>query len=267
MGLVEDGVGEKRTRAAGVRVGAVEHHPLAPAQVQHGLGRQLQGGVLAQVPAQVAGEFGIAQRPAAVGARQAHHHLGHHVAGPALETAVAVDKTALGRGQLAAAVTGTVPDLDGHDRLGHLLAVSPDVLHRRPAGQARYTAQALDAGQTFGHAEADECRPVLARSGPDQRPGTVGLNGYTFYRHSHHRPREALVGDDEVAAAPEHEHRATGAIGLLEDGRQRRHLVHFAHDLGRPPQAKGRPPRQGHAPQPEVGRPAARPGHRRSRVA
>jgi len=181
LGLVEDGVGEKRTRAAGVRVGAVEHHPLAPAQVQHGLGRQLQGGVLARSRPRWRASSAIAQRPAAVGARQAHHHLGHHVADRPLKRAVAVDKPHSDAAQLAAAVTGTVQTLTATTsrpppgRKPRCSAPAP----RRPGPVYRSGTRCRT---DLRHAEADECRPVLARSGPDQRPGTVGLNGYTFYR-------------------------------------------------------------------------------------
>ena len=160
-----------------------------------------------------------------------------------------------------------VPGPHGHDGLGHLLAVSSHVLHRRPTHQAGDAAQALDARQPLAHAEADESGPVLSGPGPDQGAGAVALNGYALDGHSQHRAREPGVGHDEVAAASEHQHGAAVGPGLIEDAGQRRHVAYLYEQVGRSPQAQGRPLRQAHAPGGGTGRPAARPGHGRSRAA
>ena len=113
-------------------------------------------------------------------------------------------------GERAHGAVGAVEHAHGADRLGHLLAVGADVLDRRGADRARDAGQALDAGQAAGHAVGHERVPRLAggdleRWRPSRATPRVAMRTTV--------PGEALVGDDDVRAAGEHEQRLAGPVG------------------------------------------------------
>ena len=78
--------------------------------------------------------------------------------------------------------------------------------------------EALDAGQAAGHAVGHERVPRLA--GGDLEAGALAARRRAW-RSARTVPGEALVGDDEVRAARQHEQRLAGAIGFADGVDQR----------------------------------------------
>jgi hypothetical protein len=153
-----------------------------------------------------------------------------------------VSRAKLGRRQRPHGAVGTVEHTDGADRLGHLLAVRADVLDRGGADRARDPRQALHAGQAAGHALGDERVPRLA--GGDIEGGARACDAPSG--DPHHGPREALVGDDDVRAARQHEQRLAGPIGV-RDGVDHRPLARGLQVAGRgAAEAQGRQLAQAH---------------------
>jgi len=94
--------------------------------------------------------------------------------------------------------------------LGDLLAVGADVLDRGGAGEPGDAGQALQAGQPLGHAPGHHGVPVLSgRRGQHARPA---VTADAARRDLDHGAVEALVGDDQVAAAAEDQQRLAGRV-------------------------------------------------------
>src|SRR5690606_29582622 len=100
-------------------------------------------------------------------------------------------------------------------RLGHLLAVGADVLHRGGAGAARDAGEGLDPGPPLGHGAGDDVVPHLPGRDPHDHAGAgvVGLHPDPPGRHPDHGAGEAVVGDDEVGAASDDQERLAGRVG------------------------------------------------------
>ncbi len=131
-------------------------------------------------------------------------HAHHEVAAPVLEDAVPVGEAAFGGGPVADLVGLAVPHPHRGDGLGDLLAVGADVLDRRRPRRSGDAAQAL-------HARA----PLLDGPGRELVPHLPGLDAHHVAAHrldaaaaqQHHRPVEAAVADDDVAAPGQHQGR------------------------------------------------------------
>ena len=96
------------------------------------------------------------------------------------------------------------------DRLGDLLAVGADVLDRRGADRARDAGQALDARA----ARRPTQRATSASHGSPAATATTSPSSLDAARqHAHDGAGEALVGDDDVAAAGQDEQRLAGGVG------------------------------------------------------
>src|SRR4030095_7971354 len=87
------------------------------------------------------------------------------------------------------------------------LAVRADVLNLRPAYGTWNHGQALHATQVTRHHRADELIPRLTR--PDMCDGVAVhlAQGDSSHHHVQDDTWESFIGDDEVAAAAEHEQR------------------------------------------------------------
>ncbi len=95
---VQQRVGEEGAGAAGVRVGRVEHHPLAPAQREHRLAHVAQRGALALLDAERAGQLGVPDRLGQLRQPQREAHGEHDpAAGRGLQDAVPVGEAEVGQ--------------------------------------------------------------------------------------------------------------------------------------------------------------------------
>ena len=140
-------------------------------------------------------------------------------AGVGLEPGGAVAEAAVGVGERADAVQPAVPDPDLRDRLGDLLAVRADVLDRGRADRAGDAGERLDADPA---ALDRACATSSSQTSPAATRHHHAAAGESPSSTSGRTPRvatsttgavEPLVGDHEVAAAAEHQHRLAGAVG------------------------------------------------------
>ena len=114
--------------------------------------------------------------------------------------------------------SSAVPDAHRGDGLGDLLAVGADVLDRGRADAARDAGQRLDADP----AALDGARPRTRPSGSPAATVTTraAAGGSSLLdvdaagvATSTTVPAKPVVGDDQVAAAGEHEHGLAGLVG------------------------------------------------------
>src|SRR5690606_4398315 len=92
---------------------------------------------------------------------------------------------------------------DGKDRLRNVLSVSADVLHRSSADRTGNSAQAFDAGEVTPDTFGDESVPIFTR-----RRGHVAviaeiIEAYAFHSYMDDVSVEAIVRDEQIAAAAE----------------------------------------------------------------
>ena len=168
-------------------------------------------------------------------------------AGRALEDARAVGEAARVRLELGDLAARAVEDAHGGDRVADLLAVRADVLDRRRPDGARDAREALHAGQALGDARRDEGVPRLAGLHVEHDAAAVaGLARDPGGEDADDRAGEAVVGDDDVAAAGQHEQGLAGRVGLAD----RRDEFLLGGGLHEPPrraaEAQGREVRQPH---------------------
>src|SRR4051794_16181915 len=239
---VEDRVREERPRADRVRVGRVDDHALAAAQREDGVADVLQRRRRAELDVERPGELGVADRGRAVRAREDEgDREDDPAAGRALEDAGAVGEAAGGGVERLDRVALTVEHADGPDRLGDVLAVGADVLDRGRADRARDARQALDPGEAAGDTPRDQRVPGPA--GPDlERDAAVRQIGCRDPAHgdADDRAGEALVGDDDVAAAREQEQRRAGAVRAADLGDERLLVAGRDEPPGGAAEAQGR---------------------------
>ncbi len=220
-------VGEERTGAPGVGVRRVQDHALAPTQPQDDLARLLQRHPLPRVHTHGAGDLGVTDRAARRSTTQLEDHLANHVTVAPLEDAVPVGETAVGVGHGDPLARDTVQDQHLTDGLGDVLTVGPDVLDRRGADPTGDTGEELDAVEPLGDGPLHQRIPLHTRVRPQQDDPLSGLRvgpglgeGHALGRDQDHGPGEAVVGDHQVAAATEHEHTLSGAVGLGDQSDQ-----------------------------------------------
>ena len=105
------------------------------------------------------------------------------------------------------------------DDVGDLLAVGADVLDRRRADAARDARQRLDAGQPVARRRRPRARPSprrpRRRAGRARRRRAAAATPRVATRTT--VPSKPVVGDDDVAAAGEHEQRLAGGVGRAHD--------------------------------------------------
>ena len=130
-----------------------------------------QRGAVADLDPQPPGQLGVADRPRQLALVEREGHLeDDEPPGLPLEPAVAVGEAALGRGQRALVLLGAVVHADGGDRLGDLLAVGADVLHRRRARRAGDAATAPPCRPAGRRRRRRPGRPTARRPGRSSRP-------------------------------------------------------------------------------------------------
>ncbi len=211
---VDEGVGEEGAGAPGVVVLGVEHHALAGPQPEHGLADRPRRRARARLDVERAGELGVAHRGTEVAQGELEGDLEDDEAtGVPLEPAGAVAEAAVGDGEGAVRRLDAVPAAHGGDRVGDLLAVGADVLHRGGADRAGDAGERLDAHPALLDRPGDQVVPDLA--GGDRDEGAAA--GVPGHRHAagrdpHDGAVEALVGDDEVAAAGDEQDRRAGLV-------------------------------------------------------
>jgi hypothetical protein len=142
----------------------------------------------------------------------------------------AIAELELGRGHAARGIRSLVEEVDRHEGRLELLPVGADVLHWRGADRARDARERLEARVAVLDGPGDEVVPVLAglhanANGCRARSpvGILVVGGRRARlehldapgRHADHRAVEALVADEEVRAAAEHEPRFAGSPRLV----------------------------------------------------
>ena len=164
--------------------------------------------------AEGAGGLGVLQgRGEAPGVLQGEAHPQHHEpVGVLLEAAVAVGEAALLVGERDGLAGAAVVGDDLGDRGGDLLAVRAHVLDRGGARRAGDAGQALHTGQSGLDRTGDRVGPVLARGEREVRAVEREAAG----GDAQGRAVEALVADDEVAAAADDQQRGPGLVGRAD---------------------------------------------------
>ena len=129
------------------------------------------------------------------------------VAPLSLEAAGSVAEATLLGAEASPRAGRPVHDVDGDDRVRHLLPVGADVLDGRRAHAARDAAQALDPREALIDREGDQLVPLHARADLEVGLAVLTLDVHAVVRRADHKPLEGFVVDEDVATAAEHEHR------------------------------------------------------------
>jgi hypothetical protein len=152
-------------------------------------------------------------------------HLKHHEPVVASEPAGSVPKAAFGVRKRLYSACRTVVGANRPDRLGDLLAISADVLHRRRTDGTRNSGQRLDTHPAFSHRQRDDVVPRLAGGGRHQDTTTCGeivrgaagvVDLDTANTYAHDRSVEALVCDDDVGPTAQDEHGLVPVIAVAD---------------------------------------------------
>lgn len=204
-----------------------------------------RGWITGEPVGEVAGDIGIRQIGAGSG-REPEGNGRNDVAatlravedagavGEAAGVVVEIEKRIVARGSLE------VADANAEDSVGDLLPVGSNVLNGRAAGQAG------DAGEAFHTAEA-----LLAHGEHDVVPRHPGWNGKVEMRADgtaldrtiedevENQAVEAVVGDEEVAAASKHEDRKSVLAGEVQGLEELRFSRDRDEEAGRTADVKG----------------------------
>ena len=192
--------------------------------------------------AQGPGQFGVPDRPGPQVAGQLEGHpeqhepAGHRGRRDApLEGAGPVAEAAVPGGEFHHLGPGPVIGPDPGDGVGHLLAVGSHVLDGRGAREPGDAGEALQPGQVGGHAGRDDRVPVLARrNGQRHRRARLGpvraslvraraiQSGLirschpvdTLGRDLDDGAGKTVIGNNQVAAAPQHQQRLAALVGV-----------------------------------------------------
>ena len=218
---VDDGVGEEGAGAPGVVVVGVEDHALAGTQAQDRVADRAQRRPLAGLDTEHPRQLAVAHGRGQGAGGELEGHREHHVApGLGLEPRVAVGEVAVGVGQGADLLVAPVVGAHRGDRLGDLLAVGTDVLHRRGPHAAGDAGERLDTDPAALDGGRHERVPVLPRRDRHQHAaaGRVVAAGVDVGHdpsggHLDHRAGEPLVGHHQVAPAAQEQHRLPRRVG------------------------------------------------------
>ena len=109
---------------------------------------------------------------------------------------------------------------DAHllNRLGNLLAIGADILHRRSAHGAGDSGQALDAGGVVGDGSLHEAVPILAGSDAKHSLARIVFGFHSAQRDVEDEAVESAIGDEEIAAAAEHKQGRVMLAGPIRGG-------------------------------------------------
>src|SRR5580700_7545669 len=153
---------EERPRALAVGVAGNDEHAFAGADVAHGLAGlcKIRHGFAAL---KVALEVGIGEEWVAFGSKRVRDAENDKtLALTGVEYAGAVTEVEGFRAEFAHLIVFQVENLNRSDRVGDLLSVGADVLHRRATDVARNAAEALDASAIRAHGVRDKLIPRFA---------------------------------------------------------------------------------------------------------
>ncbi len=220
-----DGVHEERSDAPAVRIRGVDHHALVPPDVEHGRPRICNRRGRDAMPVEVPSHVRIGGRRLTWA--QPEPHLAHDEPPGvfALEPAHAVTELTLGVGERDERLRASIEGGDVVDGVAHLLPVGAHVLNRRAADAARNARQALDARQPAAHGSGDHTVPWLPRPGAHERVVAVAREIDAAHVDLRHQSVESAIGDDEIAAAAQHEQLDAPLAGPPVRGR---HVLHGA---------------------------------------
>ena len=125
------------------------------------------------------------------------------------------------------------------DELADLDAVGADILDRAGADGAGNQRHVLEPGQALAQRPGDQVVPRQAGFGAHQCMGAVVLDDPgAGHRQADHHARE-IVGEQQVAALAEHQHRPVAQHGEIEQLRQRLGTRHIGHHRGANLQVEG----------------------------
>src|SRR5580704_6353835 len=203
----EDGILEKRSGAATIIVTRADEHSFSRSDFSHRISSLGQGRLHAP-SGEISLKIGVGDvRVAAVLQRIIHLH---NDISPALRSIENAGAIAEATGLLAEFVQLSVLEVERHhgiNRVRNLLPISPNVLHRSSRHVSGDAAQAFDAGTIVSYYEAHEFVPVFPRASFEHdfvmTVAMIDSGNSDFEREA----GPARVGDDEVAAAAEHEQR------------------------------------------------------------
>ena len=212
----------RRSRCRGRRRSSTM--PLPRRSAEHRLAHLRQRRPRADLDAEGAGQLGVAHRRGEVAEPQLEGHVEHDVpVRVLLEPAGAVAEAAVGGGEGALHPVHAVPAAHRGDGVGDLLAVGADVLHRgRPdaAGDARRApprrpSPRPTARSTNGSHGSPAATVTIA---PPHRSCRRGRRRGS--RRARRCRRSPCVGDHEVAAARDEQHRRAGLVRATYGGQQ-----------------------------------------------
>src|SRR5690606_16140897 len=187
--------------------GGIQHHALRGPQREHRATRDVEGHPLAQLHAQRHRELRVGHRARPAPRRQVELDREHDPGPPALERARTVAELELAGVDAHDLTREVVEEVDADETLAELLPVGADVLNGSGPDGARDAAERLDARQACLDGGGDERIPVLARGGADARVAPVAVDGDvdTACGHPDDGAVDAVIGADDVRAAPQHE--------------------------------------------------------------
>ncbi|CAG7029739.1 hypothetical protein PICSAR164_04529 [Mycobacterium avium subsp. paratuberculosis] len=228
-------------------VGGVEHHALARPQRQHRLADRARVGALADGHLQFGGQLAVAHRRAAPRRIERELDFQYHgrdfepVVGAPFEHAGAVTEFQLGAGHPAHLPAAAVQHPDPGEGVGDLGAVRPDVLDRGGPGRAGDAGQAFQPAQAVLDGGEHDVVPHRPRLGAHQ----IALDGDSVVGQPHRGQVTQRVGDHQVRAAGEHQHRITlsGKPFGVQPAQRGDHL--FAAGTGDQPARGGSDPQRG----------------------
>ncbi len=204
----QDRVGEERPGTPRVVVGRVQHHPLAPAQLEHGGSHGLRGRALADLDTQGAGQLGVPDRGAARIASQAQGHLEHDPAvGRGLEGRGSVAEPGLPRRHRPDHPGSALHDQQVRHDLGHLGAVGPHVLDRSGPGRAGDPRQCLQPRPAGVHCGGNQGVPRLpGRDAHEHMLWAIIAGVDPPGGHLDRASGESRIGHEQVRTAADEQH-------------------------------------------------------------
>ena len=161
-------------------------------------------------------------------ARQRELHRGDDVPpGIALEQRFAIGEGAIGGGEAHERAGWAVERLHRVDAIAYLHAIGADVLDRRGADRARDQRQVLEAAQAMAQRPQHQVVPADAGIGAHDRAGAIIVADSDPLRGQRQHHARRIAGEQQVAAAAQHQRRAIIRHRLAEQVRQCAGIRHF----------------------------------------
>ena len=145
----------------------------------------------------------------------------------ALEDAVAIGECAVAACQADDFAAHAVEGFDDVDVLAHLDAIGADVLDGRGADGTGDQGEVLESRESVSQRPQHQRMPLDAGIGADDRTPAIVLDEADVLATERQHRRCRITGEQQVAAAAKHEHRAIAQHRVAEQFRQRRGVRHF----------------------------------------